>query len=128
MKSMTVMGGLLAGLGLISVWGCQRAEEPEVSYSQDVRPILEKNCLECHVEGGSGYEASGFSMASYEDLMKGTKFGPVVKPADSFTSALTMLVEGRADASIQMPHGKDPLTEEEIATLKIWIDQGARDN
>ena len=128
MKSTMLMGELLAGLCLVSVWGCQQAGQPQVSYSQDVRPILEKNCLECHEEGGSGYVASGFSMASYEDLMKGTKFGPVVKPEDSFTSALTMLVEGRADPSIQMPHGKEPLNEEEIATLKTWVDQGAKNN
>ena len=128
MKGTTLKGGLVAGLCLISVWGCQRPAAPEVSYSEDVRPILEKNCLECHVEGGSGYEASGFSMASYEDLMKGTKFGPVIKPEDSLTSALTMLVEGRADPSIQMPHGREPLTEEEITTLKTWVDQGAKNN
>jgi hypothetical protein len=128
MKRTTLTGGLVVGLCLAFVCGCQRAEDTEVSYSEDVRPILEKNCLECHKEGGSGHEASGFSMASYEDLMKGTKFGPVVKPDDSFTSALTMLVEGRADPSIQMPHGKEPLTEQDIATLKAWIDQGAKNN
>ncbi|MGC1953759.1 MAG: c-type cytochrome domain-containing protein [Gammaproteobacteria bacterium] len=128
MKTTMLRGGLLAGLCLVFVWGCQRAEEPEVSYSEDVRPILEKNCIECHVEGAAGYEASGFSMASYEDLMEGTKFGSVIKPEDSFTSALIMLVEGRADPSIQMPHGKEPLTEEEIVTLKTWVDQGAKNN
>ncbi|MFZ0255793.1 MAG: c-type cytochrome domain-containing protein [Gammaproteobacteria bacterium] len=128
MKRTMLTGGLLAGACLVLVWGCQRAEEPEVSYSKDVRPILEKNCMECHVEGAAGYEASGFSMATYEDLMKGTKFGAVIKPGDSLTSALTMLVEGRADPSIQMPHGKEPLTEEEIATLKTWVEQGAKNN
>lgn len=128
MKSEMLKGGLLVGLCLTSVWGCQRTEEPEVSYSEDVRPILEENCVECHVEGAKGYEASGFGMATYEDLMKGTKYGAVIKPGDSFTSALIMLVEGRADPSIQMPHGKQPLSEEEIATLKTWIDQGAKKN
>lgn len=125
---MTLKGGLLTGLCCVSLWGCQRAEEPEVSYNQDIRPILEANCLECHVAGTAGYEASGFSMESYEDLMRGTKFGAVIKPGDSFTSALIMLVEGRADPSIQMPHGKEPLTEEQVAALKAWVDQGAKDN
>ncbi|MGF1613210.1 MAG: c-type cytochrome domain-containing protein [Gammaproteobacteria bacterium] len=125
---MTLKGGLLTGLCFVSLWGCQRAEEPEVSYSQDIRPILEASCLECHVAGAAGYEGSGFSMESYEDLMTGTKFGAVIKPGDSFTSALIMLVEGRADPSIQMPHGKEPLTEEQITALKAWVDQGAKDN
>ena len=42
MKRTMLTGGLLAGACLVLVWGCQRAEEPEVSYSKDVRPILEK--------------------------------------------------------------------------------------
>ncbi|MCK7580275.1 MAG: hypothetical protein MZV65_34635 [Chromatiales bacterium] len=46
-------------------------------------------------------------MSSYESLMKGTKFGPVIVPGSSLTSALNMLVEGRADPSIKMPHGKE---------------------
>jgi len=24
-----------------------------------------------------------------------------------------------------MPHGKDPLSDEQIETIKIWIDEGA---
>jgi len=65
-------------------------------------------------------------MSTYETLMKGTKFGPVIKPGDSFTSALIMLMEGRADPSIRMPHGKEPISKDEINILKKWIDQGAK--
>jgi len=40
-----------------------------------------------------------------------------------------MLVEGRADASLRMPHQRaEPLTAEEIGILRLWVDQGARDN
>lgn len=125
----TPKGGLTAAVCLIFLLGCQRSEEPpQVSYSQDVRPILEQNCLECHKMGASGYEASGLSMESYDALMKGTRFGKVIKEGDSFTSALIMLIEGRADPSIQMPHGREPLSEEQIATLKAWVDQGAKNN
>jgi hypothetical protein len=61
--------------------------------------------------------------------MKGTKFGPVVKPGDSFTSALVMLVEGRADPSLRMPHDEgDKPSEKEIELVKAWIDQGAPNN
>ena len=37
--------------------------------------------------------------------MKGTRYGAVIKPGDSFASTLIMLVEGRADPSIKMPFG-----------------------
>ena len=102
----------LACLLMALLPGC--AQEEEVRYSWHVQPILEKNCLSCHQPGGQGYEASGFSMVSYDDLMKGTKFGPM---------------EGRADPSISMPHGSmEPVSREEIETIRRWIDQGAKNN
>jgi hypothetical protein len=100
----------------------------DISYSADVRPILEKYCLDCHVPGGAGHAASGFDMSSYESLMKGGNFGPFVIPGDPLTSTLNMLVEGRADPSIRMPHGRGALTEDEIETLRVWVQQGARNN
>ena len=119
---------VLAGLAASLVTGCESAQSA-VSYSEDVQPILAKHCLSCHVPGKSGYEASGLNMESYDALLQGTRFGPVVKPGDSFTSALVMLVEGRADPSIKMPHGaEEELSEAEITTLKQWVDQGAKNN
>jgi hypothetical protein len=99
-----------------------------VSYKNDVQPILAKNCLECHMPGNPGTEASGLDMSSYESLMKGTKFGPVVKPGDPFTSALNMLVEGRAHPSLRMPHGRPKLPDKDIQLLKTWVAQGAKNN
>ena len=103
--------------------------EPEISYSQDVRPILEENCLACHQAGGQGFQASGLSMASYEGLMKGTEGGPMVIGGDVEGSNLLVLMEGRADPSISMPHGSmDPIPSEEIAIIRNWIAQGAKNN
>ncbi|WP_455199105.1 c-type cytochrome domain-containing protein [Kaarinaea lacus] len=100
-----------------------------VSYSSEIVPILQKYCMECHVPGGPGQQASGLDMSTYESLMKGTKFGPVIKPGDSLSSTLAILVEGRADPSIKMPHGnRQGLSAEEIKTLRAWIDQGAKNN
>jgi hypothetical protein len=68
-------------------------------------------------------------MSSYQNLMKGTKFGPVIKAGDSISSTLVILVEGRADPSLKMPHGgKNPLTNDQTKKLRIWIDQGALQN
>ena len=55
--------------------GCNK----QVSFSDDVMPILEAKCLSCHAEGSEGYEASGFSVESYEQLMKGTREGRVIE-------------------------------------------------
>jgi hypothetical protein len=98
------------------------------SYSRDVQPILAKHCYECHSPGKPGTEASGFDMSSYQSLMKGGKFGPLIKPGDAFTSALNMLVEGRADPKIRMPHGKEKMSDGDVDILKRWVNEGAKDN
>ena len=105
------------------------AREEAVSFSQDVKPIIDKNCLACHKQGGEGFEASGFSMLTYDDLMKGTKFGPMIISGDSAGSNMIVLMEGRADPSISMPHGSmDPVRKADIDTLRLWVDQGAKNN
>ena len=111
----------------IALAGCQK--EPTVSYSQDVKPILTKYCTECHLPGGKGYIASGFSMASYADLMKGTRNGPMIIAGDPLGSNMLVLMEGRADPSIKMPHDKPvSASKKELETIRLWIKQGAKDN
>jgi hypothetical protein len=85
--------------------------------------------MQCHTGDGVGLQKSGLDMTDYESLMKGTRLGPVITPNDSASATLLILVEGKADPSINMPHGTgDGLTEEQIATLRAWIDQGATNN
>ena len=99
-----------------------------VSFSKDVQPILAKNCSECHAPGKEGFVASGLDTTSYASLMRGGKFGPLIKPGDALSSSLNMLVEGRAHASIRMPHGRAKLPDKEIETLKVWVNEGAKNN
>ena len=102
--------------------------QKEISFKADVQPILKQYCVECHAPGGQGQEKSGLVVDSYESLMKGTRFGAIVKPGDTLTSAMIMLVEGRADPSIKMPHGKESMPKGKIDVLKKWVEQGAKNN
>ncbi len=119
---------LLAAALPLFMTACGGGEEA-VSFSQEVKPILDENCLSCHQEGGAGYEASGFSMTSYDNIMKGTNNGPMVIAGDVEGSNLLVLMEGRADPSISMPHGSmDPVASKDIAKIRTWIAQGAKNN
>ena len=111
---------------VVGVAACDK-EAPfrTVTYVADVEPIVQQHCLECHVAGKEGTEKSGYLMDSYEAVMKGTRFGPVIVPDSSESSSLYLLVAGKADPSIQMPHGKAPLSSEQITTIRLWIDKGA---
>lgn len=123
-----IIGSFIAGSAML-LQACSHPKEENVSFKNDVYPILKSHCFECHLKGGQGFKASGLNMETYATLMKGTKFGPVIKPNDSLSSTLVILIEGRADPSIKMPHGKrEPLTKEQIGTIRKWIDQGAKDN
>jgi Planctomycete cytochrome C len=115
----------LAAAAVFAVAACSPSG---VSYNKDVQPILAKNCSECHTRGQKGFEASGLDTTSYQSLMKGGKFGQLVKPGDALSSSLNMLVEGRAHPSIQMPHGRAKLSDKEIAFLKVWVNEGAKNN
>lgn len=126
-KTTTAGTVLLSSALLLGLAGC--IGESAVSYSRDVQPILQANCLSCHQQGGAGYETSGFSMATYDDLMKGTSGGAMIVPGDSAGSNLLVLMEGRADPSISMPHGSaEPVGKADIDTIRRWIDQGAKKN
>lgn len=78
--------------------------------------------------GQQGAEASGLLIDSYESLMEGSRFGPVIAPGSPMTSSLYVLVTGKARLTITMPHGKDPLSAEEIETIRVWIENGAVEN
>ena len=103
--------------------------ESTISFSQDVKPILDTYCMECHQPGGKGEVASGFNMATHETLMKGARFGPMVIAGDAEGSNMIVLMEGRADPSISMPHGQQKtISKPDIQTIRLWVEQGARNN
>ena len=99
--------------------------QAEVSFKDDVAPIFDEFCIECH---GSEAEAdviieAGLRLTSYENLMKGSEFGSVVEPGDADGSMLMVLIEDG-----DMPEDGDPLTKEQIETIRTWIAEGAKNN
>jgi len=124
-----LIGAVFAALSFPAQAATPAQGAVEVSYKNDVFPIIHDYCLNCHEPGGKGYEKSGLDMRTYQSLMKGTRFGSVIKPGDSFTSILIQVVEGRVHASIKMPLGMEGgLAKDKIGTLKKWVDQGAKNN
>ena len=102
----------------------------EVSFRDDVQPILHDYCVSCHSPGGRGHAKSGLDLTSYEGLMKGTKFGPVVVPGDSDTSTFTKLLTG-TNRGLKMPMGLNAagtLDRQYILILRKWVKQGAKNN
>ncbi len=93
-----------------------------VVYEKDIEPIFVNKCSFCH----SGNVKEGkFDLSSYDSLMKGGKHGkPIVpgKPAES----LLVKSAGKMQRPFMPPKGEEPLTPQELALIKLWIDQGAK--
>lgn len=92
----------------------------EVSYANDVRPILESRCATCHM---GDFVSEGLHMDTYESLMAGSQNGPVIVAGDASESLLVQKVtEGK------MPKKGPKLTSAQIQTIIDWIEAGALNN
>ncbi len=93
-----------------------------VSYLKDVEPIFYKRCTVCH----SGNVKEGkLDISTYESLIKGGKRGETVKPGKSEDSNLYKSM-ARTHKPFMPPRGEEPVSPEELALVKLWIDQGAK--
>jgi len=133
MRNWRYSGALIRGAAYIAVfaggfWAFGATAQEAASFKEDVFPIIQIRCLECHEPGGSGYEASGLDLRTYEGLMKGTKHGPVIVPRSAFQSNLIAVIDHRVDEAIRMPHNAKKLSKCERFAFRTWINQGARDN
>jgi hypothetical protein len=97
------------------------AAQGTIDYQQQVHVILAAKCLNCHsAERRSG----GLSLAAYADALEGGRSGAAIRPGSSPGSLLVQRITG--EVTPQMPLGRAPLTAGEIATIRTWIDEGAR--
>jgi len=95
-----------------------------VSYEKEIDPIFAKRCAACH--SGSVKE-SRFDISSYEGVVKGGKRGTAIVPGKA-DSSLLYKVAGRTSKPMMPPPEKPdpPVTPNELALIKLWIDQGAK--
>jgi hypothetical protein len=93
-----------------------------VDFQGQVQPILAARCLECHSQDK---RKGGLSLATYADALEGGRNGAVIRPGSADDSLLLDRLTG--DVEPQMPKDEDPLGHAEMALIKLWIDQGARE-
>jgi len=91
-----------------------------VSFSKDIQPILEQNCLRCH---GQAMQSSRLDLSTREGAMRGGARWPAIVPGQAEDSFLYRLVAGLDKPA--MPLNGNKLTDAQIVAIKNWIDQGA---
>jgi hypothetical protein len=103
---------VIGGVALAWVSGFLNAAEPPA--------VLASRCFECH---GPETQKSGLRLDSLVAALRGGDSGEkTIVPGNSAESYLIALVTS-TDKAHRMPPKGDPLTAEEIASLKSWIDQ-----
>jgi hypothetical protein len=94
-----------------------------VDYTRDVKPILSKRCYDCH---GALKHKAGLRLDTAALMRQGGDSGPAVEPGKSDESLIVDAVTGREGWRMPPKSEGSPLSEQDIAKIKTWIDQGAR--
>lgn len=100
------------------------ADEPQqVSFRQHIAPILLDNCVACH---GPKLSEGGYRVDSYQRAMTpGDSGNPSFAAGDPDGSEVFVRITSD-DEGERMPLEGDPLSAEQIALIRRWIEQGAR--
>ncbi len=105
------------------------ADEPsdEDFFELAVRPILVKNCIECH-SAQLGKTSGGLALDTRMGWQQGGDSGPAIVPGDLQGSRLIAAIR-YDDHGLQMPpedHG-GPMAEIDVNVLVDWVLRGAPD-
>jgi hypothetical protein len=91
------------------------AATPAPEFATQILPILQTSCYPCHSgnrpPGGLRLDARSFAMRA-------------ITPGNAAESRIVQRVEGTGGEP-QMPFGMTPLTAQQIASLRTWINHGA---
>ncbi len=98
-----------------------------VDFERDLMPFMRDNCLACHCQTTT---KGGLNLETPELMLKGGDTGPAIvagKGADS----LALQAAAHLDDDLKMPPRDNKakahdLTPDQLALLKLWIDQGAK--
>ena len=94
-----------------------------IVYAHLIEPILQQKCYACH---NDAKQKGSLRMDSPDFLTKGGKHGVIFVSGKATESEMVKRVLLPESDELHMPpKGKTPLTDEEIALLKWWIDAGS---
>ncbi len=96
-----------------------------VSYHTQIKPIFQAHCQGCHQPAKPQGQ---YVMTSFEGLVQGGESGEAaVVPGNPEASELLEQITP-ANGEALMPKGKAPLSPDQIALVRLWIEQGAQDD
>ena len=96
-------------------------EEPQVSFKDDIQPILAERCAipGCHAAPGAG----GLDLTAYDTFKKGGNGGVAFDAGNGKGSIVVRRIDGGG-----MPPIPPPLDADQVQLFIDWIDAGAENN
>jgi cytochrome c553 len=125
MASVVMAGKFLAGslwISTLLVSGLARADEGIDFFESKIRPVLVRECYECHSAEGKQLQG-GLLLDHQAGMLKGGDSGPAVTPGKVEGS---LLIAALRHEGFEMPP-KGKLPDEVINDFVRWVEMGAPD-
>jgi len=113
-RLLMLLGALIASLGESAP-----VAAADVDFAKHVAPIIEQHCIRCHKPGN---EKGDVSLATLADLSS-AEYVSAGSPDESYL--IELVTPPAASERPAMPKEGDPLSAEQVAVLRTWIEQGA---
>jgi WD40 repeat protein len=101
----------------------QTQPKKQVSFINDVAPILKENCFACH---DSKRRKGKLDMTTFENFRKGGSREDPIEPGKPEESTIIDLITATGSGRMPPKEAGDALPIEKIYTIKLWIKQGAK--
>ena len=97
-------------------------EYPAISFATSVSPVIISNCTQSGCHGNK--QSESFKLLAYDDIIRHGRITPGSPNKSNLYSVIKTLNKNE-----RMPIPPlNPLTNEQIKTIYLWIGQGAKNN
>jgi hypothetical protein len=124
-----LLPGIVGGSGRDFCWlacllftSVAAADEAEKLFELRVAPVLSAKCVACHHTGNA---KGGFDLSTRDGMLRGGDGGEGLAPGKPNDSPIFTRSIPRDGRKPEMPEKGEPLTEQEAANLREWIERGA---
>ena len=102
------------------------ASDGPVSYYRDIRPVFQARCFGCHQPA----KAQGaLDMTNFQGLLDGgDSEEPVVVANEPDEGTLLEMIVSQDGDRAEMPKDGNPLNKDQIALIRRWITEGAKND
>jgi mono/diheme cytochrome c family protein len=122
-RSVVVLVAVVLTGAALGAWVARKLSHGPVSFSNDIQPILNQNCVQCH---GGVRQKNGVSFIFREEALGTGKSGRrTIVPGHPDESELIRRVTS-SDPDARMPYHSPPLSPQQIKLLRQWIKEGAK--